>query len=232
MISLLWTSVLLSSLLVGCDAISCTSKLQSLSCLPVFSHSPTSLQKCYCTSTCPDIESLRHSCFSGQLQTDPCGVCLQCAPGFGEKCGGFGNAEGVCAGGLGCLIRYQPGVESEQNKTGECVTEQREECSNPRSGVSCRPGQLGVPSDFVFCPQQCRTGANRNTAENTGFFFADGPSRQNENGEEQPIRDAGGQGGQLGGGLGLTFGQGVREVVKNVPETVKESVRELLSGRK
>ena len=90
---------------------------------------------------------------------------------FGEKCGGFGNAEGVCAGGLGCLIKYQPGVESEQNKTGECVTEQREECSNPRSGVSCRPGQLGVPSDFVFCPQQCRTGANRNTGGNTGFLF-------------------------------------------------------------
>merc|ERR1712013_93250 len=104
MMSLVWSSILLSSLLAGCDAISCTSKLQSLSCLPVFSHSPTSLQKCYCTSTCPDIESLRHSCFSGQLQTDLCGVCLQCAPGFGEKCGGFGNAEGVCAGGLGCPV--------------------------------------------------------------------------------------------------------------------------------
>jgi len=98
----------------------------------------------------------------------------------------------------------------------------------------------------MFCPQQCRTGANRNTGGNTGFLFADGPLRQNENGEEQTIRDAGGQGGQLsgqgglaggqggqlGGGLGLTFGQGVREVVKNVPETVKDSVRELLSGRK
>merc|ERR1712013_501343 len=58
MMSLVWSSILLSSLLAGCDAISCTSKLQSLSCLPVFSHSPTSLQKCYCTSTCPDIESL------------------------------------------------------------------------------------------------------------------------------------------------------------------------------
>ena len=89
----------------------------------------------------------RNSCQSGQLQTDPCGICLQCAPGvcsfflasanfstaicdiekysrtmrssgliswwgificlifqYGETCGGFGNADGVCSGGLGCLV--------------------------------------------------------------------------------------------------------------------------------
>merc|ERR1711872_552346 len=227
--------VLFWALLSTCDAISCTSELQSLSCLPVFSHSPSSLSKCYCSSTCPDIETLRHSCFSGQLQTDPCGVCLQCAPGFGEKCGGFGNAEGVCAGGLGCLIKYQPGLETEQNKTGTCVTEQREECRNPESGVSCRPGQLGVPSDFVFCPDQCRKGSNRNTGGNTGFLF-DGPPRENKNAGETQFQQGGqvgqgGQGGQLVGPgvLGQTIGQGVRDVVNNVPESVKDSVRELLS---
>ena len=90
---------------------------------------------------------------------------------------------------------------------------------------------------------QCEFGYYTNQTRFKKSFLA---SRHNENGEEQTIRDAGGQGGQLvgqdgqlvgqggqlGGGLGLTFGQGVREVVKNVPETVRESVRELLSGRK
>ena len=31
---------------------------------------------------------------------------------------------GVCAGGLGCLVKYRPGLESEHNSTGVCVTEQ------------------------------------------------------------------------------------------------------------
>jgi len=209
-------SVLLCSLIGWSDAISCTSELQSLSCLPVFSHSPSSLQKCYCTSKCPDIQTLRDTCFSGQLQTDPCGICLQCAPGFGEKCGGFGNADGVCSGGLGCLVKYQPGLESEHNKTGKCVTEQGEECSNPKSGVSCRPGQLGVPSDFVFCPQQCKTGSNRKKAQNAGFLFSDGPTRRNE--------------GLGSGSIGQTLGQGVRDVVEIVPGTVKDTVRDFLIG--
>lgn len=206
----------LCSLTVRSYAISCTSELQSLSCLPVFSHTPASLPKCYCTPQCPDIQTLRDTCFSGQLQTDPCGICLQCAPGFGEQCGGFGNAAGVCSGGLGCLVRYQPGLETEHNKTGTCVTEQGEECSNPKSGVSCRPGQLGVPTDFVFCPQTCKTGSNRNKASNAGFLFSDGPTRRSE---------AGGP-----GSLGASIGQGVREVVGNVPETVKDTVRDFLTG--
>ena len=57
------------------------SLLQSLDCLPVFSHSPASLRKCYCSPQCPDLRDLSQNCRSGQLQTDPCGVCLQCAPG-------------------------------------------------------------------------------------------------------------------------------------------------------
>ena len=83
---------------------------------------------------------------------------------------------GVCAGGLGCLVKYRPGLESEHNSTGVCVTEQvmpdntalqiimppeqtnkhdiveGAECKDTGSGVSCRPGQLGIPSEFVFCP--------------------------------------------------------------------------------
>jgi len=132
--------------------LSCTSILQSLDCLPAFTHSPRTLEKCYCSALCPSLDTLRLQCASGQLQTDPCGVCLQCAPGFGEQCGGFANSLGVCAGGLGCLVKYRPGLESEHNSTGVCVTEQGAECKDTGSGVSCRPGQLGIPSEFVFCP--------------------------------------------------------------------------------
>jgi len=164
-------------------SLSCTSELQSLDCLPVFTHSPASLSKCYCTSRCPSLDNLRNSCSSGQLQLDPCGICLQCSPGYGEKCGGFANAEGVCSGGLGCLIKYQPGRETEHNKTGTCVTEQGDACSSPKAGVSCRPGQIGVPSDFVFCPScQKSSMSNRNSDRpltnfeqpnvNTGFLFS------------------------------------------------------------
>jgi len=134
------------------NALSCTSILQTLDCLPAFTHTPSHLPKCYCTSLCPDVETLRQTCQSGQLQIDQCGVCLECAPGFGERCGGYANKAGVCAGSLGCLIKYQPGIERETNKTGTCVTEQGKECKDVKNGVSCRPGQIGIPSDFVFCP--------------------------------------------------------------------------------
>merc|ERR1712106_102650 len=69
-----WITLLLGSLAGRSGAISCTSELQSLSCLPVFTHNPASLQKCFCTSKCPDLQTLRDTCFSGQLQTDPCTV--------------------------------------------------------------------------------------------------------------------------------------------------------------
>jgi len=42
-------------------SLSCTSELQSLDCLPVFTHSPASLSKCYCTSRCPSLDNLRSS---------------------------------------------------------------------------------------------------------------------------------------------------------------------------
>jgi len=208
--TILVSVAILSYLVCMSKSLSCTSELQSLSCLPAFTHTPDNLNKCYCTSKCPDIETLRETCFSGQLQTDPCGVCLQCAPGFGEKCGGWANSEGVCAGGLGCLIKYRPGIETEHNKTGTCVTEQGEDCSNTGSGVSCRPGQIGVPTDFVFCPKQCEKQGNRIKQQEPGFLFAE----RNQNGEV--------------GSIGGNIGEGVRNVVNNVPEQVREVVREIL----
>jgi len=161
------------------SGLSCTNLLQSIDCLPAFTHRPTNLTKCYCSSQCPDLDQLRDTCQSGQLQTDPCGVCLQCAPGYGETCGGFANEAGTCAGGLGCLVKYDPRVEAEHNKTGVCVTEQGEECKNVRSGVSCRPGQLGIPSDFVFCParEECdkkRRRGQQTGDSNSGFLFNTG----------------------------------------------------------
>lgn len=159
--------VILAASVASSTAISCTGQIQNLSCLPVFSSEPATRQKCYCTERCPSLQTLRDTCSSGQLQTDPCGICLQCAPGHGELCGGFANSEGVCAGGLGCLVRYQPGWETEHNKTGTCVTEQGAECRKPQSGVSCRPGQLGVPSDFVFCPI-CAGGLSAGVSTGTG----------------------------------------------------------------
>ena len=69
----------------------------------------------------------------------------------------------MCAGGLGCLIKYNPGQESEHNKTGTCVTEQGAQCKDVKSGVSCRPGQIGVPSEFVFCPASQPHGGCDNT---------------------------------------------------------------------
>ena len=45
------------------QAISCTAILQSLDCLPAFSHAPASLTKCYCSSLCPSIEFLRQGMF-------------------------------------------------------------------------------------------------------------------------------------------------------------------------
>jgi len=134
------------------STISCTSQLGELSCLPAFSHHPSSRPKCYCTSRCPSLDDLRN-CPSGQLQHDPCGICLECAPGFGDKCGGLANKDGLCAAGFACLIRFNPAAgEIEHNKTGKCVDASNDQCEGVRRTVSCRPGQLGIPVDFPFCP--------------------------------------------------------------------------------
>jgi len=202
-----FVSVLFTFQIKYSSAISCSSILQTLDCLPAFTHQPSHLPKCYCTTLCPDIENLRQSCQSGQLQTDPCGVCLQCAPGFGEKCGGFANEAGVCAGSLGCLVEYNPLQEVEHNKTGTCVTEQGAQCKNVKSGVSCRPGQIGVPSDFVFCPapivapssvELCKNNRTKNQHSNRvasgsggisgsqGFLFSGTSTGTNQNRNNRP----------------------------------------------
>ena len=105
--------------------------------------------------------------------------CLINTSQYGETCGGFANENGTCAGGLGCLVKYNPRQEAEHNKTGTCVTEQGEECQNVQSGVSCRPGQLGVPSDFVFCPatSQCDKTRRKDVSDSgsgSGFLFGSG----------------------------------------------------------
>jgi len=219
-------------------AISCTSELQSLDCLPVFSHSPGTLQKCYCTARCPSAKSLRDSCHSGQLQTDPCGICLQCAPGYGEECGGFANAAGTCSGGLGCLVRYQPGRETEHNKTGTCVTEQGDDCKKPRTGVSCRPGQLGVPSDFLFCPSCPKQGGamgTRNEGSAQGFLFS-GQGNTDRRQENRPSAPAAGADSSAGSSSGGSAGSFVSSLLDSLPGSIKQTitdrVRDNLGGRK
>jgi len=152
----MWFGITITLLILNsvdyCYSLSCTSQLQELSCLPAFSHFPSTRPKCYCTARCPDLEDLQQ-CSSGQLQIDPCGICLECAPGFSDKCGGQNNKDGMCAGGLACLIRYNPAAgEIEHNKTGTCVDASNDECKKFSRTVSCRPGQLGIPGDFPFCP--------------------------------------------------------------------------------
>merc|ERR1712243_144998 len=192
-------------------AISCSKQLSSLSCLPVYSHYPQTRDKCYCTSVCPNLETLVSSCSSGQLHQDPCGVCLQCAPGPGQLCGG----------GLNCLINYSPITESEHNKTGICVTETNKECKSAKTGVSCRPGQLGVPSDFVFCPR-CQKQVSVDTSivtmdesasDSTGSSDSAGDTTPQSN---RRTHDQQSQGSLLGGSLVNTLGilgQRVREAV-------------------
>merc|ERR1712115_14905 len=202
-------------------AISCFKELSSLTCLPVYSHYPDTREKCYCTSKCPNLETLVSTCSSGQLHQDPCGVCLQCAPGPEQTCGGFANSLGVCAGGLNCLIKYSPVTESEHNKTGICVTETNTECKSPKTGVSCRPGQLGVLSDFVFCPRcpsqvsvdTSTVTLDESTSDSTGSSDSAGDATPQSN---RRTHDQQSQGSLLGGSLVDTLGilgQRVREAV-------------------
>ena len=65
-------------------------------------------------------------------------------------------------------MKYNPQLESEHNKTGTCVTEQGRECREVKSGVSCRPGQIGVPSEFVFCPAKTKTRTTSSSSSSAG----------------------------------------------------------------
>ena len=131
---------------------------------------------------------------------------------YGEQCGGWANEAGTCAGGLGCLIRYRPERgESEHNATGKCVTEQGEECSQPGSGVSCRPGQLGIPAEFVFCPRCPATRSAPAALDNSGILFSSPPPAP-----PPPL---------------LSPLPGAGSAVTSLGETVRDTVRELLTGR-
>ena len=112
-------------------------------------------------------------------------------------------------------MKYNPRVEAEHNKTGQCVVEQGQECQNVGSGVSCRPGQLGVPSDFVFCPAASQSGQSDCGQENN-----------------KKTSVAGSQSGS-GSGSGFLFSPGstlhsivtgVTGVMPSVPDTVRDII--------
>jgi len=83
-------------------------------------------------------------------------------------------------------VKYNPKLEAEHNQTGQCVVEQGRDCQNVGSGVSCRPGQLGVPGDFVFCPaesprsppsdcgQKNKKKTSGDSGSGSGFLFSPG----------------------------------------------------------
>ena len=107
-------------------------------------------------------------------------------------------------------MKYNPRVEAEHNKTGKCVVEQGQDCQNVGSGVSCRPGQLGVPSDFVFCPAETPQ------------------SQQSECGQKKTS-----VGSVPGSGSGFLFGPGstLHSIVTGVTgASVPETVREIIGG--
>ena len=65
-------------------------------CLDVYTHSPRTLPKCYCTALCEErLEDLAVNCSSGQLLADGCGHCLICARARGQSCGGTFNVLGI-----------------------------------------------------------------------------------------------------------------------------------------
>lgn len=145
----------------------------------------------------------------------------------------------MCAG-LGCLVEYNPLQEAEHNKTGTCVTEQGASCKNVKSGVSCRPGQIGVPSDFVFCPAPivatssdgCKNNgtksqhsnrvasASSGTGGSQGFLFSGSAQGSNQNRNNRPIRPPG------------TIGETIRNIVSSVPSLgVPQAVHDVIQGR-
>jgi len=160
---------------------------------------------------------------------------------------------GVCAGGLGCLVKYRPGLESEHNSTGVCVTEQGAECKDTGSGVSCRPGQLGIPSEFVFCPAPgpaspaCSSGGNKTNRVTTsggssggginlpgpGFLFSNSGNSEADSGSSGTRRQS------VAGTLHtlVTQGQGAvsqgQGVVSLLSQTgVPQAVQDLIGRRR
>ena len=110
-------------------------------------------------------------------------------------------------------MKYNPRVEAEHNKTGQCVVEQGKDCQAVGSGVSCRPGQLGVPSDFVFCPVE-----SQQSQSDCG----------QKNNKKSPVGSGPGSGFLFNPGSTLhsivTGVAGVTGVMPSVPETVREII--------
>ena len=116
-------------------------------------------------------------------------------------------------------MKYNPRVEAEHNKTGKCVVEQGQDCQAVGSGVSCRPGQLGVPSDFVFCPAESQQSPQ---------------SPQSGCGQKNNKKSSVGSGPGSGSGFLFSPGStlhsivtgvaGVTGVMPSVPDTVREII--------
>ncbi|TRY63697.1 hypothetical protein TCAL_00392 [Tigriopus californicus] len=155
-------SVFLFNLDLCKASISCGRTGPDPECLDVYTHTPRNLPKCYCTDLCADkLSDLVTSCASGQLLADGCGACLICARALGQSCGGSFNVLGVCAGGLSCMVKFNPiGADptaEEHAKVGVCVRDNFHECPKStdkpqKEGVSCRPGRTGILSDALYCP--------------------------------------------------------------------------------
>ena len=117
-------------------------------------------------------------------------------------------------------MKYNPRVEAEHNKTGQCVVEQGRDCQNVGSGVSCRPGQLGVPSDFVFCPAESQQSQQSQQQSDCG----------QKNKKKSPAGSDSGSGFLFSPGSTLhSIVTGVTSVTGVMP-SVPETVREIIGG--
>merc|ERR1712127_766543 len=137
-------------------------------------------------------------------------------------------------------------------------TEQGKACKDPGSGVSCRPGQIGVPSDFVFCPS-CSKGSmsTRHSGSAQGFLFSgqQGNRRQSsdggasggdksfgsssgsldfpESGGSLDFPGSGGSGSRVPGSLVTSLLQSLPgSLPGSIGQNIKDTIRESLTGRK
>merc|ERR1712127_946690 len=128
-------------------------------------------------------------------------------------------------------------------------TEQGKACKDPGSGVSCRPGQIGVPSDFVFCPS-CSKGSmsTRHSGSAQGFLFSgqQGNRRQSSDGGASggdksfgsssgslDFPESGGSGSRVPGSLVTSLLQSLPgSLPGSIGQNIKDTIRESLTGRK
>lgn len=156
---------------MGCMGMECP---KTPNCLHVFTHSPAHLPKCYCSpNQCSNRpEDFAHTCPSGELHEDLCGICLVCARARGQSCGGQGNRSGVCAGGLLCKVATG---RNEQRSTGICVSDTDSDCpkssvadlggGNSKKKFNCRPGRRGILSEALYCPKASNCDLSKSTEQ-------------------------------------------------------------------